>query len=47
MNKKVYQEPTMIVVKLQHQCHILTGSAVETRRGVQDYNWNDDEYVEE
>ncbi len=27
MNKKDYQKPTMKVVQLQHQSHILAGSA--------------------
>ena len=31
----------MKVVKLQHQCHILTGSQAESV-DVQNYNWNDD-----
>ena len=26
MKKKLYDKPTMKVVKLQHQCHILSGS---------------------
>ena len=26
MNKKAYQQPTMNVVKIQHQSHILSGS---------------------
>ena len=38
MNRKEYQKPTMQVVKLQHQCHILAGS--NGQAGVQDYNWN-------
>ena len=33
MRKKVYQKPTMHVVKLQQQQHLLQAS-------VQDYNWN-------
>ncbi len=37
MNKKDYQKPTMQVVKLQHQCHILAGST-----GVDDYTWHDE-----
>ena len=46
MNKKVYQEPTMIVVKLQHQSHILAASGEPRgRSSVQDYEWN--EYDEE
>ena len=30
MNTKVYQRPTMKVVKLQHQCHIMAVSSYET-----------------
>jgi hypothetical protein len=30
MNKKDYQKPTMKVVKLQHQGHIMAGSPYET-----------------
>jgi len=41
MNRKEYQKPTMQVVKLQQQCHILAGS--NGQAGVQDYNWNDEE----
>ena len=40
--KKDYQTPTMKVVKLQHQCHILAGSQVESV-GVQNYNWQTEE----
>lgn len=32
MNKKDYLKPTMEVVKLQHQCHILAGSGVQSMR---------------
>lgn len=39
MKRKDYEKPTMKVVKLQHQCHILAGS--NGQAGVQDYNWND------
>ena len=42
MKRKDYQKPTMKVVKLQHQCHILAGSQVESV-GVQNYNWQDEE----
>ena len=38
MKRKDYEKPTMQVVKLQHQCHILAGS--NGQAGVQDYNWN-------
>ena len=27
MNKRQYQKPTMKIVQLQHQCHILSGSS--------------------
>lgn len=27
MKRKDYQEPTMKIVQLKHQCHILAGSA--------------------
>ena len=30
MKTKVYQRPTMQVVKLQHQCHIMATSSYET-----------------
>ena len=30
MKTKVYQRPTMKVVKLQHQCHIMAVSSYET-----------------
>ena len=30
MKTKVYQKPTMKVVKLQHQCHIMAVSSYET-----------------
>ena len=43
MNKKVYQEPTMMVVKLQHQSHILAASGEPRgRSSVQNYDWQDD-----
>ena len=38
MKRKDYQKPTMKVVKLQHQCHILAGSQVESV-GMQNYDW--------
>ena len=50
MLKKQYIKPTVRVVKLQHQCHILVGSV----RGVQDnlgeydhFNWDNgsDDYA--
>ena len=42
MKKKDYQTPTMQVVKLQHQAHLLQASAQEN---LKDYNWHD--YEEE
>ena len=42
MKRKDYQKPTMKVVKLQHQCHILTGSQVESV-GMQNYDWQSDD----
>ena len=42
MKRKNYETPTMKVVKLQHQCHILAGSQVESV-GVQNYNWQTEE----
>ena len=32
MKRKNYERPTMKVVKLQHQCHILAGSGVNAER---------------
>ena len=32
MKRKEYRKPTMNVVQLQHQCHILAGSGVEANR---------------
>ena len=37
MRKKLYEKPTMKVVKLQHQSIICTSPG---QAGVQDYNWN-------
>ena len=31
--KKVYQKPAMMVVQLQHQCSILTGSDITSTSG--------------
>lgn len=42
MKKKDYQKPTMKVVQLKHQSHILAGSQVESV-GVQNYNWQTEE----
>ncbi len=33
MIKKAYQKPTINVVKLQHQTHILAGSGLKTLQG--------------
>lgn len=33
MIKKAYQKPTINVVKLQHQTHILAGSGPDTLQG--------------
>lgn len=30
MKRKDYEKPTMNVVKLQHQCHIMAASSYET-----------------
>ena len=43
MKRKDYQKPTMKVVKLQHQSHILAGSEVRSA-GVQDYIKQSDDY---
>ena len=46
MNKKVYQEPTMMVVKLQHRENVLQASSEpKGRSSVENYNWNN-EYEE-
>ena len=37
MKKKLYEKPTMQVVKLQQQSFICTSPG---QAGVQDYNWN-------
>ena len=44
MKRKVYQTPTMQVVKLQHQSHLMVGSE-RTRENLRDYDWN--EYEDE
>ena len=49
MKRKDYQKPTMQVVKLQHQCHILAGSdngVAASRNGYGTANtdtWGDEE----
>ena len=40
MRNKVYQEPTMLIVKLQHRSHILTGSPASV--SVQDYTMHNE-----
>lgn len=43
MNKKDYQEPTMMVVKLQHRENVLQASGEPRgRSSVQDYDWNNE-----
>ena len=39
MKRKDYQKPTMRVVKLQHQSHILSGSDVKSKASIK--NWDD------
>lgn len=46
MNKKNYQKPTMEIVKLEHQSHILAGSVDASRSSYGDANsqtWVEDE----
>lgn len=43
MKRKEYQKPTMQVVKLQHQSHLMVGSTQSRSNTVQDYNWNTEE----
>ena len=45
MKTKVYQKPTMKVVKLQHQCQILTGSNGGLKS--QNYELEDDPFANE
>lgn len=45
MNRKDYQKPTMKVVKLQHQTHLLQTSVQERNVGVRNYEY--EEYEEE
>ena len=44
MKKKLYEKPTMNIVKLQHQTHLLAGSGVEVNRSgygtAQEEDWN-------
>ena len=40
MKRKNYEKPTTKVVKLQHQCHILTGSPANA--SVQDYTMHNE-----
>ena len=45
MKKKLYQKPTMKVIKLQPQAQLLAGSAqlLAGSAGVNDYTWHDEE----
>ena len=47
MKKKVYQTPTMQVIKLQHQTHLLQASGVQSIRSgygtAQEQTWSDEE----
>jgi len=38
MKRKDYQKPTMMVVKLQHQTHLLQASAQDKEVGMRNYN---------
>ena len=40
-SKKTYQKPTINVVKLQHQTHILAGSGPKTLQGLGPYNYEE------
>lgn len=43
MKKKIYEKPTMNIVKLQQQTHLLAGSVQSTRSGygeAQEEDWN-------
>ena len=45
MKKKLYQKPTMQVVKLQHQTHLLQASGVQSMRSgygeAQEEEWDE------
>ena len=41
--KKVYERPTMNVVKLKNQTSLLQASAEKQTFGVQSYNWHTEE----
>ena len=47
MKRNDYSKPTIRVVKLQHKCHILAGSGVESMRkgygAAQESTWGDEE----
>ena len=43
MNRKDYQKPTMQVVKLQHQCHILAGSAQGEVTATMNSTWEEED----
>ena len=45
MKKKDYLRPTMNIVKLQQQTHLLAGSHTAEQTTLKNYNWN--EYEEE
>jgi hypothetical protein len=45
MKRKDYERPTMKVVQLQHQCHILAGSNGGLRG--QNYDLEDDPFADE
>ena len=42
MKRKDYMKPTMKVVKLQHQSHILSVSNQDSKAGLQDYEYQED-----
>ncbi len=41
MKRKNYERPTMKVVKLQHQTHLLQASQQSETTGTRNYNWNE------
>lgn len=41
MIKKAYQKPTMTVVKIQQQAHLLAGSGPQTLRGSGPEDWEE------
>jgi hypothetical protein len=46
MKKKDYQKPTMNIVKLQQQTHLMAGSGVQSMRSdygeAQEYEWDEE-----